>query len=88
MSLKIQIISLLLSFIYGIIFSKLLNINYKIIYNDNIIVKIVGTFIYITFSSILYFIILLKINNGIVHIYLLLSILLGFIVQNKMCKKV
>lgn len=89
MSLKLQIISLIVSFLYGIFFSFLLNINYKIIYNNKIIIKIIGTFLFIIFNSLLYFYLLLKINNGIVHIYLLLSLLVGFILGNiKIFKKV
>ena len=79
MTLKIQIISLIVSFLYGIFFSFLLNINYKIIYNNNKFIKIFGTFLFIVFNSLLYFLILLKVNNGIVHIYCILSLICGFI---------
>lgn len=89
MSLKLQIISLIVSFIYGIFFSKLLKINYKIIYNNKKSIKIIGTFIFIIVNSLLYFYILLKINNGIIHIYLFLSLLFGYIIENvKIIKKV
>ena len=83
MSLKLQIISLIISFIFGILFNFLLKINYKIIYNESKIVQIGGTFLYVIASSLLYFYILLKVNNGIVHIYCLLSILLGYIIKDK-----
>jgi hypothetical protein len=82
MSLKLQIISLIVSFLYGIFFSIFLNINYKLIYNDNKIYKIVGTFIFIIINVLLYFLIMEKINNGIIHIYCLISILLGYLIQN------
>lgn len=89
MSLKLQIISLIVSFLYGIFFSFTLKINYKIVYNNNKILKIIGTFLYIIANALLYFYLLLKINNGIVHIYLLLSLLIGFILENiKIFKKV
>ena len=89
MNLKLQIISLIISFIYGILFSKLLKINYKIIYNNKKIIKIIGTFIFIIVSSLLYFYILLKINNGMIHIYLFLSLLFGYSIENaKIIKKV
>lgn len=83
MSLKLQIISLIVSFIFGIFFNILLKFNYKIIYNENKIVQIFGTFLFIIASSLLYFYILLKINNGVVHIYCLLAILIGYIVVDK-----
>ncbi len=82
MTLKLQIISLLVSFIFGIFFSFLLNINYKIIYNEKKIKKIIGTFLFVIFNSLFYFYILLKINNGIVHIYCIFSIILGYILEN------
>lgn len=88
MTLKIQIISLIISFLYGIFFSILLNINYKLIYNDNKLIKIISTFLFIVFNSLLYFLILLKINNGIVHIYCLLSLILGFIIYDFILKKI
>ena len=87
MTLKIQIISLIVSFLYGIFFSFLLNINYKIIYNENKFKKIIGTFLFIIFNSLLYFYILLKINNGIVHIYCIFSIITGYIMENFVINK-
>lgn len=82
MTLKIQIISLIVSFLYGIFFSFLLNINYKLIYNNNKFIKIIGTLIFVLFNSLLYFLILLKINNGIVHIYCILALIIGFVIYN------
>lgn len=87
MTLKIQIISLVVSFLYGIFFSFLLNINYKLIYNDNKFIKIIGTFMFIIVNSLLYFLILLKINNGIVHIYCIFSLIIGFIIENFIISK-
>ena len=83
MSLKLQIISLIISFIYGIFFNILLNLNYKIIYNEKRIIQIFGTGVFIIINSLLYFLILLKVNNGVVHIYCLLSLLLGYVLKDK-----
>ena len=87
MTLKLQIISLIVSLFYGVFFSFLLSINHKIIYNSNKYIKIIGTFIFIIFNALLYFLILLKINNGIVHIYCIISIMLGFILYNRIALK-
>lgn len=81
MLLSIQIKSLLFSFIYGIFFFIMLEINYKFIYNDKIIIKMLFTFIFVFFHTLLYFICLIYINNGIVHVYFLLMILVGFIIS-------
>lgn len=80
MNIKVQIISILFSFIFGIIFSLLTNINYKYLFSKNKIYKIFFTFIYILDATLLYFIIIKKINNGVVHLYFLLFIGLGFLV--------
>jgi len=87
MILSIQIYSLLFSFLYGIIFHILLEINYKFLYNDNLILKIIYTTIFIIFNTLLYFICIKKINNGIIHIYFLLSILAGYLVSKLLLKK-
>ena len=83
MSLKVQITSLIVSFIYGFIFNILLHINYKIIYNERKLIQIIGTFLFVIINSLLYFYILLKVNNGVVHIYCLLILLLGYMISKK-----
>ncbi len=79
MVLTIQIYSLIFSFFFGVFFYFLLEVNYKFLYNDKIIIKTINTFLFLLFNTILYFIGLIKINNGIIHIYFLLAILLGFL---------
>lgn len=88
MTLKVQIISLVISFLYGIFFSFSLNLNYKLIYNDKKIIKILSSFLFIIFNSLLYFYILLKTNNGIIHIYLILSLILGYISEHFIHNKI
>lgn len=88
MTLKVQIISLIVSLLYGIFFSFLLNLNYKIIYNNKKIIQIISSFLFIIFNSLLYFYILLKINNGIVHIYLILSLIIGYISEHFIHNKI
>ena len=85
--LNIQIKSIIYSFIYGCIFSLLLNINYKYIYYSKGIKKILINVFFIIDNVLLYFLILRYINNGIFHFYFLLSIILGFIFVNYMTTK-
>lgn len=80
MSLKIQLLVIIVSFFFGILFELLNNINYKIIHHDKKIIKVIYTFLLILLESILYFYILLKINNGIIHIYGILAIIFGILV--------
>ena len=91
MPLVIQIYSLLFSFGYGIFFFILLELNCKFIYSNNIVMKVLSTFIFVIFNTLLYFIGLKKINNGIIHIYFLLMILfsytISYLVYRKFIKK-
>ena len=83
MSLNIQIMSFFVSFIYGVLFEILLNFSSRILYSSKLFVKIIGSFLFSLFSSLLYFIILFKINYGVLHIYFFLCIILGYTL---MCK--
>ena len=81
MILEIQIKSLVFSFLFGIYFSYMIRINYKFILSLKKILRILGTFILVISNVLLYFIILLKINYGLLHIYLILMIMLGVYVE-------
>lgn len=80
MNLKIQVISLVFSFFYGVLFSLLVNINYKFLFNKKLIWKIVFTFVFIIDVALIYFFVLKFLNEGIIHGYFLLMIILGFYV--------
>lgn len=82
MDIKVQIISLLISFIYGVFFSNMIKINYNLIKIKNNIIKNIVTFIFILSLSLIYFIVLYKINNGIIHSYFVISLILGFIFES------
>ena len=82
-----QIITIVFSFIYGILFYILLEINYKYIYTGNKLYRIIVTFLFVICNTLLYFIILRKINYGIVHIYFLSCIFTGYILSNFVYKK-
>lgn len=79
MPLCIQIYSLLFSFIYGIFFFILLDLNYKLLYSDRVFIKLSGTLVFVIFNTLLYFVCLKRINNGIIHIYFLLCIIVGYL---------
>jgi len=92
MILKIQILSLMFSFFYGVIFFFLLEINHRFLYEGKIIYRIIVSFLFVIVMSLIYFFGLIKINNGIIHIYFYLSLftgyLLSFVIYRKInCKK-
>lgn len=84
MVLSVQVISLLVSFLYGIFFYLTLEINSRFIYYSNFFVRIVYSFLFVIFHTLLYFLFLMYINNGYVHIYFLFCMILGYL----MCKVV
>ena len=76
--LDVQLLSFVVSFIYGIFFYILLEINSRFVYSSSFFIKFLGSFIFILFSGLIYFFILMKINNGYIHIYFILCIILGY----------
>ena len=82
----IQLISLSISFLYGIIFYYLSIINFKVINILKNIIKNIITIIYVFDISIIYVILVYKINNGHFHIYFILMVILGYILGNYLSK--
>ena len=78
MKLNIQIYSIIFSLLFGVIFYFLLDNFNKIKFGKNYIFKIIASLLFVFIIAFLYFIGLLYINNGYVHIYFLLSILVGY----------
>ena len=86
MSLKLQILSLLFSFIYGIIFFLILKKIHTYLVIDRrrkVIYNIIFTFI----ISIIYFIGIYLINGARLHLYYLLSIILGILITYNFTKR-
>lgn len=82
MDLNTQIVTLLVSFIYGIIFSFLVDIHYKYLYQKKIIFRVMFTFVFIITNVLVYFIVLKKINEAILHPYALGMIFVGFCLEH------
>lgn len=89
--LKIQIISILFSFVFGVIFYILVFLNKCVLFNVKKYIQIVSTFLFMFDMSLLYFICIRFINDGIMHPYFLLSFLFGFwlcfLLLDKLSKK-
>lgn len=79
MTVKIQLILLVISFCYGIIFYFLTKFNIFLIKNLSIFVKFLITFIFIIDMVLVYIFLVYKINSGIFHFYFLLAMIVGFI---------
>ena len=79
MILGVQIVSLIFSFFYGIIFYFVGYILKRFLFNKNIIIALVCSFLFMLFFSTIYFIFLWYLNSGIVHLYFLFMFIVGFI---------
>ena len=82
MSLELQIKTIIVSFLFGIYFLIILRMSQKIIYNKYEIVKLLGTTMIILINTVIYFLVIKKINEGIFHIYEILFIVLGMLFDN------
>lgn len=78
MNLDIQIKSFIYSFVFGCGFYFLLDLFNKFTINKKLLFKIIASLFFVTIVALVYFYLLLFINNGYVHIYFLLSILVGY----------
>ena len=88
MSLIIQIQSLAYNFLFGIYFALLFNLSYKILFTKNLFINLFTNTIFIFSNIILYFYIIFRINDGIIHIYFLFIFLLSFFLYNQLFQKI
>jgi len=86
MNLKLQILALLFSFIYGGIIGIFSNINYKLLFCEKTIFRLLGNFFFFLDMALLYFIVLKFINHAILHTYFLIMTILGFYIAYKYTK--
>lgn len=77
MDYKIQILSLIYSFGYGVFFYFLSILNDKILIKNRVL-SVVLLLLFVFINALLYITILYKINFGIFHIYFLIMLALGY----------
>ena len=87
MNIKIQIISLLVSFIYGFIFYYLITLNNKVIKNKKRTHRTLITILFMYNIILIYIILMYKINHGNFHPYFFIMIVLGFLLSYIVFKK-
>ena len=78
MDLKIQLLSLGFSFVFGLLFSIFVKMNYKLLFLSKKHIQIISNFLFLLDMSLLYFFIIKFINNGVLHIYFLFLFLFGW----------
>lgn len=87
MELSIQLQSLIASFVYGMLVSYLIKLQYKFLFNGRIFYKIIITTLFIFDNCLLYFLLLRTINDGIFHIYFLFMLIIGYLFGNCLVDK-
>lgn len=88
MELSVQIQSFVVSFVFGFLFSYVVNIFYHHLFKGKIWVQIFWNFILVLGSSLLYFYILKAVNHAVIHIYFLMMVLIGYLSGNIFSRKV
>jgi hypothetical protein len=87
MDYKIQLLSFLFSFIFGIFFYITSFLNYKMINKYNVILRYLITIAFIIDISLLYILMMYKINYGVIHIYFVMVLFIGYYIGFRYCKK-
>lgn len=82
MNSYIQLICLVVSFFFGILIYYFNRFNYLIIKNKNIILRVVITLLSLNILALAYVVFLFLINGGILHIYFIFMMLLGYLFIN------
>lgn len=77
-SLNIQLKLIIFSFIFGFLFSIILDYFNNKIKKQSIVIQIILSFLLIGFMAYMYFLGIQKIGYAIFHIYSVLSIIIGF----------
>lgn len=82
-----QLFLLIFSFFYGKFVYLGNRFNLFVIEKKNILIKSILSVLYVFNISLLYVVILYKINNGILNIYFIIAIILGYFINFvKKCK--
>lgn len=78
MKLEIQLLSLIFSFSYGILLSYVYNIAFNLLEHKVKRYKVLINILFFVNMFLIYFFLLLKINDGVLHLYFLILLFLGF----------
>lgn len=86
MSLEIQIQSICLSVFYGMFSALTFNLFYSIMFKSKLVIRIILMALYSFLLFSLYFLLLVAINEGIIHVYFCFAFLVGFLISNRKTK--
>lgn len=83
MMLYEQVVSLCFSLLFGVFLAFTLSLLKKVIYNKYLSIKLLGSFVLVFISVLIYFYFLELICEANYHIYMLFSGIVGFLFFNK-----
>ena len=86
MELKIQIISILFSVTYGFLFGIFYNLSYSFLFKTPMRYRVLNNFLFSINVFFIYFIIMLKINNGDIRVLFLILLFTSFDLSIKLTK--
>lgn len=80
MTANMQLLTFILSFLYGIAASFLFKLNYKIVNNLKRVFNNIITIIFTLDVLIIYVVLIYYLNNGYLHIYFIMTLLIGIFI--------
>ena len=83
MELSVQIYSLIMSFVFGCLFYVELLYFYKLYFKVISLLKFFLSMLFVLINATVYFFLLYLINNGVLHLYFFISMLLGYYIFSK-----
>ncbi len=86
MNIYVQIVSFIVSFMFGVFYYVTSTINESIIKSKSMPLKIIITFLFISNNVIIYLIILYKLNYAEFHLYFMILMLVGYYCGYKLRK--
>lgn len=82
MKLDIQITTFLFSICFGILFSFIIDLVKNKLFKTKAIFQVIISFLITIFMALLYFYMLLKLNNAIIHPYFIVAFITGFLIES------
>ncbi len=87
-SLRLQLLALVFSIVYGVIVSFLFNLNYKLLFHSKRVVKIICDVIFVFDLGFIYFFFLEKFVDGYINFYFFVLVLFSFLCFFTLFKKI
>lgn len=82
MNSYIQLIVILFSFFFGFLLYYTNTFHKKLLVGRSVFSKIIIIFLYCNIMALIYVLFLFKINNGLLHLYFILSLIIGYLIAS------